>query len=155
MLNCWIEWGENSLKKLIGMFAFALFDSSTEELLLVRDGFGIKPLFYYLDDKFISFASEIDPLQRLVSCIPSVNIQRSYEYLNSSALDFGSRTFLRDINQIPPGHFLKINLNSLKNFELKKWLNINIKIKSKLNFSRSCKKFKRIIFKKCQVTFVF
>ena len=46
LLYAWIEWGLKCLKKLVGMFAFAIFDSKKNKLILARDAFGIKTLFY-------------------------------------------------------------------------------------------------------------
>ena len=59
ILNAYILWGTKSFSKLKGMFAFALHDKRNNELILVRDPNGIKPLYYYLDDTSLYFASEI------------------------------------------------------------------------------------------------
>src|SRR5262245_33863972 len=55
-------WGEKSLERFVGMFAFALLDRERRELVLARDPFGIKPLFWTKGDGLIAIASEVGPL---------------------------------------------------------------------------------------------
>ena len=63
ILAAYAQWGLQSFAKLKGMFAFALWDNYTKELLLVRDASGIKPLYYSIHDNVIIFASEIRAFQ--------------------------------------------------------------------------------------------
>src|SRR5262249_1454765 len=58
----YLAWGERAFDRLEGMFAIALWDSATKQLFLVRDGVGIKPIYYSDDGKLIRFASEIKGL---------------------------------------------------------------------------------------------
>jgi asparagine synthase (glutamine-hydrolysing) len=66
LIAAWSQWGPESLKKLIGMFAFAIFDKINQTLTLARDAFGIKPLFYRNDENGIYFASELTALIKLI-----------------------------------------------------------------------------------------
>ncbi|TQS23356.1 asparagine synthase (glutamine-hydrolyzing) [Microbispora hainanensis] len=58
ILRAYLEWGEESAARLNGMFAFALWDSGAERLLLARDRFGVKPLYYHPTDTGVVFGSE-------------------------------------------------------------------------------------------------
>ncbi|MEM7049890.1 MAG: asparagine synthase (glutamine-hydrolyzing) [Acidobacteriota bacterium] len=58
LVHGWEAWGEGLLAKLEGMFAFGLWDARRGRLVLARDRFGIKPLYYYRDDRRFAFASE-------------------------------------------------------------------------------------------------
>ncbi|MEU4985690.1 asparagine synthase (glutamine-hydrolyzing) [Streptomyces sp. NPDC021969] len=58
LLHAYLEWGEDFAARLNGMYAFALWDPRTEQLLLVRDRMGVKPLYYYETDDGILFGSE-------------------------------------------------------------------------------------------------
>src|SRR5262249_13568005 len=58
LLKAWAEWGPATLERLVGMFAFALVDAERRVLVLARDHFGIKPLYYALLDGRLAFASE-------------------------------------------------------------------------------------------------
>ncbi len=62
VLHAFMEWGLECLDRFIGMFAFAVHDAETETVTLVRDRFGIKPLYYVRTERFILFASEIKAL---------------------------------------------------------------------------------------------
>ncbi|MDO4285779.1 MAG: asparagine synthase (glutamine-hydrolyzing) [Eubacteriales bacterium] len=64
ILAAYLKWGIDCVKRLNGMFAIALFDRQTQELILVRDRIGKKPLYYWLDGENIVFASECKPLLR-------------------------------------------------------------------------------------------
>ncbi len=60
------EWGATAVEKFDGMFAFAAFDSAADELILARDPFGEKPLYYTtLTDGTLAFASELRALELL------------------------------------------------------------------------------------------
>lgn len=63
ILNAYMHWGTKSFCKLKGMFAFAIHDKRNNELVLVRDPNGIKPLYYYLDDTSLYFASEVKAIK--------------------------------------------------------------------------------------------
>src|SRR5690349_14248718 len=58
VLHAYLEWGEDFVSRLNGMFAFAIWDVAREELLLVRDRMGIKPLYYYPTPRGVVFGSE-------------------------------------------------------------------------------------------------
>ena len=60
LLEAWRRWGAASLRRLRGMFAFALFDERQGALILARDPFGIKPLFWTARDGGVAFASELE-----------------------------------------------------------------------------------------------
>jgi len=59
ILAAFKKWGSECVKKFKGIFAIAIWDKKTKELFLARDHFGVKPLFYYLDDEKLIFSSEI------------------------------------------------------------------------------------------------
>lgn len=59
LLRAYATWGKGALRKLNGIFAFAIWDRDTEELVLVRDAIGVKPLYYHFDGKRLFFSSEI------------------------------------------------------------------------------------------------
>ncbi len=66
LLEAWRHWGPASLDRLRGMFAFALYDTANRRLILARDHFGIKPLFYQARDGGLAFASELKALRPMM-----------------------------------------------------------------------------------------
>ncbi len=121
------------LSKLRGMFAFAFHDKSKGSTYLVRDRFGIKPLYYLKQSNHLYFSSEIKPLLKISS---SINPEEKiiHDYLNFSLIDHTNKTFFKDIYQLEPGSYLKIDQcgNILKKF---KWYNLS----SKLNIKKKNK----------------
>jgi asparagine synthase (glutamine-hydrolysing) len=105
------EWGiEGLLEKLRGMFAFGLYDSAKAQLILARDRFGIKPLYYVNgpDGRFIAFASETKAL--VGGGLASPELDRS---ALAGFLLFGSipapATIRKSISCLPPGHYMVLS----------------------------------------------
>jgi asparagine synthase (glutamine-hydrolysing) len=84
ILASYREWGTDGVTKLRGMFAFALVDLEAKRIVLARDPFGIKPLYYLRFPSLIAFASQLDPLLKLAaeeSISPEINQWAIQEYL--------------------------------------------------------------------------
>ena len=102
------EEGVDFVRRLEGMFAFALWDAPRERLLLARDRLGKKPLLWTrLPDGAIAFASELQALLRLESVPRDVDFAALDAYL---ALGYvpGPRTIVRRVQKVPPGHVLVV-----------------------------------------------
>jgi asparagine synthase (glutamine-hydrolysing) len=100
-------WGlEGLLEKLRGMFAFALYDArgETPQLFLVRDRFGIKPLYYAIVDDAVVFASEVSTIagSGLIEAAPSSEALASFLALGSVP---GPGTAIRGVTSVPAGHY--------------------------------------------------
>ena len=110
LLGAYAEWGMQALSRFVGMFAFALLDTQRRSVVLARDFFGIKPLFYLSQDGFLCFGSEIKALLAFGFSRPEVNTERLLLYLRYGIADFGSQTLLSQVRQLPPAHYLEISL---------------------------------------------
>lgn len=97
-----------ALDRLNGIFAFAIWDSRRRELVLARDRFGVKPLYYAVYNNMLIFASEIKAILE-VPGFPRrpdpLTIAEHFTFQNH----FGDRTFFKDIKLLPPGHWLRCN----------------------------------------------
>jgi asparagine synthase (glutamine-hydrolysing) len=109
LLQAWAEWGIGCLRRMTGMWAFAVFDALHSTLTCVRDAFGIKPLFYATQHESFAFASELPALRSLLRGPSEVNLQRLYEYLVFGSYDTGADTFLAEVQQVLPGHVLTVS----------------------------------------------
>jgi asparagine synthase (glutamine-hydrolysing) len=99
--------GLSCLNRLNGMFAFAWHNHQTDTLHLVRDRFGVKPLYYTTIGDHIYFSSEIKPLARLQNTI-TLDEGIITSFMNDTATDFDERSGLIGIQQVRPGHYLTI-----------------------------------------------
>ena len=77
LLKAFHCWSVRCLKKLIGMFSFCIFDKENNKITLVRDTFGIKPLFFSKTEDRLIFASELPALLNLFGKKRRPNLQRS------------------------------------------------------------------------------
>ena len=106
LLEAWRRWGPQCLGRLRGMFAFALYDERTEELALVRDAFGIKPLFYAARDGGVAFASELKGLRPVVGT-PEIDASAVVASLLYSWIP-DSRCVWRGVRKLAAGTWLQV-----------------------------------------------
>jgi len=116
-------WGENCVNKFNGMWAFSIFDQKNNKLFFSRDRFGIKPLYYLVNDILIVFGSEIKQLLKFSN--REVNIERVYDYLILKKDEHLSQSFFKDIKKLPPGTNLVYDLES-NTLEIKKYYDLKI-----------------------------
>jgi asparagine synthase (glutamine-hydrolysing) len=107
-LHGWAHWGPASLKRLHGMYAFALFDHTQRELWLVRDRLGIKPLYYAALPDRVLFASELKALLPALPQAPEINPAALAQYFQNQHSS-GRETVLQGIHRVLPGEVLKIS----------------------------------------------
>ncbi|MCX7651270.1 MAG: asparagine synthase (glutamine-hydrolyzing) [Bacteroidia bacterium] len=105
LLHGWQAWGPDLLPLLRGMWAFALWDGAS--LYLVRDRFGVKPLFYALQEAELLFASELPAILIGLYRKPSPYLPALPQYLAYGFIRTPF-TFYEGIRQVPPGTYLKI-----------------------------------------------
>jgi len=104
VLATYEKYGVDALSKLRGMFAFALWDESNKKLLLARDRFGIKPLYYCLVGDELFFASEIKALLPFLPAV-TTNTSALAEYLTLQ-YTISNQTMFEGIFEVPPGHYV-------------------------------------------------
>lgn len=123
LLALLVEQGVEALNNCVGMFAFALFDAEQQRLTLVRDRFGIKPLYVTrLDDGGFAFASEIPPLLKLKKTVQAdLDVVRTY--LETTLYETGRRTFFSGVESVPPGSLIEVDLVNGVWME-KRWYNL-------------------------------
>ena len=112
LLTAWQCWGQDCLVRLVGMFAFVVFDREANTLTCARDPFGIKPFFYTIENGNFLFASEISAIKALKSEKIELDWQRSYDYLVHGDYDSGPRSFISKVNHLLPGHIIEVDITS-------------------------------------------
>jgi|WetSurMetagenome_2_1015567.scaffolds.fasta_scaffold00255_19 asparagine synthase (glutamine-hydrolysing) len=138
LLNGYAQWGLDVLHRLTGMFAFAILDVAERKLLLSRDFFGIKPLYYTFWRDGFAFASELKPLLNLPGVSRSVNPRRLYEYLRSGLTDQGGETLFTGIYQLPTAHYLELSIDRPRAIPRpKRYWEIDLSNRCELSFAKA------------------
>ncbi len=147
LLACWKLWGADCLAKLRGMFAFLILDRQNKTLTCVRDAFGIKPLFYHLNNRSLIIASELHPLLKLIPRKPRLNHEQAIKYLLHDRYDTDEKTFFEGISQLPPGYLIEFNLGEFSQAlkggitpapqTAKRWWYPNIEERTDLTFEQA------------------
>ncbi len=111
VLRGYLQWGEEVAERLNGMFAFAIWDVRTEELFLIRDRMGVKPLFYYPTADGVLFGSEPKAILAHPSVQPRVNKDGFRELLVlAKNPEF---TIYAGMCEVRPGQVVRVNRNGL------------------------------------------
>jgi len=134
LLHAWAEWNSDSLSKLVGMFAFAIYDKVKQTLTLVRDAFGIKPLYYWQGNDTLCFASEVQALIKLLPEKPKPNLVVGYKFLSHGTVDRGDDSFFEGIKHLKPGHILELNIDSTIENKISRWWNPSIEENQDIRF---------------------
>jgi asparagine synthase (glutamine-hydrolysing) len=107
ILEAYKRWGENCSEKLLGDFAFAIWDRNNKKVFCARDHIGMKPFYYYLSDRTFAFASEIKALFALPEISHKINeLKVGLHLLN---VDDNKSTFYLDIHRLPAAHSISID----------------------------------------------
>lgn len=100
ILSAYERWGTTCADRLLGDFAFAIWDAQKRHLFCARDQMGVKPFYYHLSDGLFAFASEMKALFRIPSVTSEVNEEQILEYLVSRYND-SQTTFYQSISRLP------------------------------------------------------
>jgi len=111
ILKAYMEWGVDFVKRLNGMFAFGIWDGRKKILVLARDRYGIKPLYYSYNDNALVFGSEIKALLKHPDISVKVNAQALDEYFTFQNI-FSDKTLFDGISLLPAGTVLIAELGS-------------------------------------------
>jgi asparagine synthase (glutamine-hydrolysing) len=112
VLAAYAQWGPQALKRFTGMFAFALLDTHERTVLLARDPFGIKPLYYTVCGDALFFASEMPALLEFASVPRQADPHRLYRFLRYGVTDEGDGTLLHGVQQLQAAHFAYVAVDA-------------------------------------------
>ncbi len=115
ILAAYLRWGIHMVDHIHGMFAIAIYDRATDDLYLIRDRIGKKPLFYWLDDGNLVFASELKPIMKCPDFVPNIRQQVIPRYLFQQYIA-APETIFTDVYKLEAGGILKFHQG-----EIKKW----------------------------------
>ncbi len=109
ILKAFAQWGKDCVARLIGMFAFAIWDDTRQQLFLARDRLGIKPLYYSQIKKHFRFASNTQSLLAAGDVDTEFDAIGLHHHLTLHAVVPAPTTILKGIRKVPPAHYMLIN----------------------------------------------
>lgn len=117
VLQAYAQWGTDAFDRFNGMFALAIYDKSKEQLVLARDHFGIKPLYFSNigtpNKPQVLFASEIKTILATKKITPKPNDKQIYRYLRFRIHEDSHETFFDGIEKLLPGEIMVIHKNGI------------------------------------------
>ncbi|MCO6499300.1 MAG: asparagine synthase (glutamine-hydrolyzing) [Vicingus serpentipes] len=125
LLNAYIEWGEECLHKLNGMWSFVIYDHHKNELFGARDRFGVKPFYFINNQNYFAFSSEIKSLLQIPDFKKEINPKAVYDYLVLGKLEVGDESFFKGIYELKPAHSFKLNITNA-NFNTNKYYELSV-----------------------------
>jgi asparagine synthase (glutamine-hydrolysing) len=113
IVHCYEEYGADCVQKLHGMFAFALWDQRQQKLLLARDRFGKKPLYYALSGDRLLFGSEIKTLFAVAPELANIDPEGVLSFFYFGYIP-DPLTAFSQIRKLPPGHLLEFSNGQIR-----------------------------------------
>lgn len=104
----YVEWGEQCVAKLNGMFAFAIWDGRNRQLFLARDRVGKKPLYYYHDGQTFAFASELKALRAGDLCPDELDLEALDCYFSFGYIP-APKTIYKAVKKLPAARYLQVS----------------------------------------------
>ena len=121
IIYAYIEWGIACIERFNGMFAFSLYDNFKKKFYLVRDRYGIKPLYYHIsEDNTLIYASEIKSILEYKEYQTEVDKEALLEYFTFQNI-FTNKTLHKNIQLLEAGHYFEIDLNSKEVVKKQYW----------------------------------
>jgi asparagine synthase (glutamine-hydrolysing) len=126
VLYSYVEWNYKCLSRFNGMFAFSIWDKKNKCLFLARDRYGIKPLYYTLQNNSFLFASEIKSFFNFPTFRVKMNYQGLQEYMTFQNY-ISDNTLFDNVKVLPPGSYITINSDSKEISKPLKYWDFNFK----------------------------
>ena len=109
ILHLYLKFGISFISKLNGMFSIAVIDERVNKTFLIRDRFGIKPLYYYSDKNKIIFCSEIQGIVKALNNKLEINRKEAFRYFKQGLVNSNKETWFKNIFQVKHSCYLEIN----------------------------------------------
>ncbi len=150
ILAAYDYYGIDCLSLFNGMWAFALWDQAEERMLLARDRFGVKPLYYYKNEMYFLFASEIKALLCDERIPRKANDKLVFDFLEQILLEHTDETFFKNIYKCPAGSFMYVDSRE-KKVECHRYYELKFSDKMTEKDPANRKTFKELFFKSVQL----
>lgn len=134
LIQSYVEWGEDMLHRLNGMWTFVIYDRQEKTVFGSRDRYGIKPLYYCIDGNRLIFASEIPSILAVMGRKPTADQTALFDFLIFNRTDQDENTFFTEIKKVNHGCYFKIRVTPDKGgvrqaMSIKKWYELRKELK--------------------------
>lgn len=106
LLHSYLEWGEDFIQRINGVFAFAIWDERRQALILARDRIGVKPLFYKVHNSGVLFGSELKAILAHPEVKPEVDVEGFSELFGMGPIRTPGFGVFRGIHEVKQGHYI-------------------------------------------------
>jgi asparagine synthase (glutamine-hydrolysing) len=142
IIHFYEEYGEDWFFRLKGIFAFAIYDKRNKSLLLARDHFGVKPLYYSIDSKQLLFGSEIKSLLIAKPELKNLDL-KSLDTFLTFRFNPSPQTLFKDVKKLNPGFYLKFESNG--QFKLNSFWDCKPKTNYNIPFKDAVLEYQRLL----------
>ena len=139
ILYLYEKYGVELIKYLNGIFAFAIYDNKLNKIFITRDNFGVKPLYYYLNENGIIFASEIKAITNFVDFSKDQIFKKSIRNHLTYLFNPSKNILLNNLKKLSPGEYMIIHNGKIE--KNKNWFNL---AKRNITYIKPPKNFKKI-----------
>ena len=134
VLQAYAHWGAAAFQRFVGMFALAILDIPAKQLVLARDFFGIKPLYYSeLEGGGLAFASEVKTLLEVPQVSRRVSAQTYFDYIRFGRTDGAAQTMFDSIRQLLPGELATVDLTGKTPMRVSRYWELSSELRSDLS----------------------
>jgi len=151
ILKAFYEWGEECFKKFNGMWSLAILDTQKKEIIISRDRYGVKPCYYFSNlEKFI-FSSEI---KGILASSTDIQLDPNKLLIGNKEIEKFFTTRYNNLNILPPGHVLKIDLENFEIFKHRWWRSIDNLPRVDLNYQKSKKIINELLYDSTRIRLI-
>ena len=150
-LYAYMEWGTNAFSRFNGMWALAIYEKDASKLVLCRDRYGVKPLYYYFDGVAFAFASELKAFHYLRDLNISVSEENLSAELAGIDLSASISTLLKNTYQLGAGHYLIYEREKNQPQVLRWWSSLKQIVQTDESYQNQVEIFSSLFKDACQL----
>ncbi len=150
ILKAYQEWGAKCLNKLNGMWAFAIWDSTSKTLFISRDRFGVKPFFYSFTSTGFIFGSE---MKALAPMLDQVSISPDFEWCKENIYNYEitEKCLIENIKRFPAGHHALLQFADKNLSPIRYWNTIDHLVEVETSYETQVERFRELFFDACKI----
>lgn len=143
IIHAYEEWGIEGFNRFNGIFAFGILDLQAKRLVLARDPFGVKPIYYYRAEDLLIFSSEIKSLLEYGKIPAKLNMKGLHSFLTFRYVPSPETTF-ENIYKIEAGGYVEFDLNSTNKIREGTYVSHGVEIDTNINFNQAVEQYREL-----------